>query len=270
MNYNLDSIDTVVAKILRNTGVKDSHYIQDILEWIAEGVDLLKTNAELISDVAEEEVIFHKCWVPCGCRYIKAIEYNGRRLPYNNSSRDLRECAINTLPASSFENTFTTFPTVNPTVDGNYTWNSKATQDNIPAESDPTASYQLDGNSILTSFPAGKIKIHYKRIALDKNGMPLIPSNGDYKEALYFFVRGRMAGAGFEDKVYSIRELHDLFELHAGRAIADVEYPTPDQVETSVNATTRLIPIRDYWNNFFNTPFGEEQYSSNATNPRFM
>jgi hypothetical protein len=81
--------------------------------------------------------------------------------------------------------------------------------------------------------------------------LPLIPDNQNYKEALYLYVRAKMIGSGYQDKVYQEQTLMQRFETIGRRAINEITYPTPDEKEQQVKTQVRFIPPDNYWENFF-------------------
>lgn len=127
---------------------------------------------------------------------------------------------------------------------------------------DPWYAYEL--GFILTSFQDGKVTLYYKAMAIDSNGLPLIPDNGDYKEALYYYVRAKMVGCGYKDTVFSEQQLMDRFELHGSRAIGAISYPSVDSMEAKVASMTRLIPAQNYFDNYFKVDGEESMYGGDG------
>jgi len=124
--------------------------------------------------------------------------------------------------------------------------------------SDETYYTELDW--INTSFKCGKVRLYYMAIPVDANGFPLVPDNGNYKEAIYWYVRSRMIGAGYKDTVFKYQECEQKFELHAARAMGQIRYPSVDQAETRMQQGSRLIMDMNYFDTFFSNP-GNESYT---------
>jgi hypothetical protein len=149
--------------------------------------------------------------------------------------------------------------------ENNLIWSSTATPtfpelDSYNKNKQPTDFYTLDMGYITTSFCDGTVVVHYKAIPTDSDGLPLIPDNENYKQALYWYVRAMMIGSGFKDPVFDEKEMMQRFEAYAARAINEVSYPSPDQKEQQLKLHVRFIPPANYWENFFRVDQAEKNY----------
>lgn len=115
-------------------------------------------------------------------------------------------------------------------------------------------TYYTEMDWINTSLCDGTIRIFYKALPTDEYGFPLIPDNEDYKEAIYWYVRGKMIGTGYKDTVYDVKYCDEKFWHHAARAMGQIRYPSVDKVETWTEISTRLILPDDYFETFFANP----------------
>ena len=115
-------------------------------------------------------------------------------------------------------------------------------------------TYYTELDYINTSLCDGCVRLFYKAIPTDEDGFPLIPDNEDYKEALYWYVRSKMIGAGYKDTVVSMWDCMTLYDKHAVRAIGQIRYPSVDQMETKLEISTRLILPENYFETFFANP----------------
>lgn len=259
MIYTSCSIEEVIGRIIRNTRVQDTSYIADMHEWIPEAMDLMHTKQQYSPAYEDVTIKFHKGKLPCGMVYIKAVEYCGTRLPYGNSSRD-----ITTGQRPQFNPELPSFiskVTKVETPSGNYIYSSTLEEvKNLPENS--YEYYQTELNHILTSFADGMVRIHFEKTPTDSKGLPLIPDNANYKEAIYWYNRAKMVGAGYPDKVFSYQYCNDMFEMHAARAVAEIDYPSLDQMEQRVNVRASLIMPENYFSEFFRVT-GPEQFKQN-------
>src|SRR5688500_19514946 len=114
----------------------------------------------------------------------------------------------------------------------------------------------IEPGGILTSFKEGVIRVHGKGIALDSDGLPMVPDNADLKSALYMFVRSMMIGAGWKDPVMSFEFCNAEFERLGRRAMNKIRQKTPDQVHTSMVNQARFEPPAGYYDNFFSNVTG--------------
>jgi hypothetical protein len=270
------SIEEVIARVIRNTRVQDNSYIKDMDEWIPEAMGLLKTQFQLISKYEDIVINFHKGKLPRDLDYIDAVEINGKRLHKGNSiiapgsnSREQNKRLHGGLNGTT--NGFEFLPQVyNAPSQPNPQENSQIfTQDLVPQgprrhEEDHWYSEDINGY-INTSLHTGRIRVHYKAIPCDEDGLPIIPNNENYKQALYFYCRAMMIGAGYKDNVFTYDKIMDVnpkghFWTYGERAIGEIIYPDLNSMEYKMNANLRLIKDESYFDKFFNTPHEERKY----------
>lgn len=246
MIYNTVSIENVIGRVIRNTKITDTSAIQDIYEWIPEAMELLQTKYELEPKCKPLNIRFHQALLPKGLVYIEAVVYGGQRLRY---SEQLRAKPDN---PSGAQTVFQSVPElkVNPATGNSMIgWTSEQLK-NIPESG--AEYYYLKPNYLCTSMRDCKeVLLYYKSVPMDENGFPMIPDNGAYKEALYWYVRGKLIGSGqLVDPRNTEDKCNQLFEMHGGRAINEITYPSVDKMEMiRANQLNFAIP-ENYWNNF--------------------
>lgn len=258
MVYSLTSIDEVMGRVVRNTRVQDASYLLDASIWVTEAMGYMRTKVEVINLWKDVKIEFHVGHTPCGTLDIKAIEWNGKRLPRGNSSRtiDAPRTKSTIHKQFLFQQIFYVQQTPNDTIIYG--------DDAVPLRTCscdevgqlPTCEqyFITELGVIKTSFPDGCIRVHYTGIKLDENGFPAIPDNESYKQALYWYVRGQMIGAGWEDRIFRFDYCNAQFELYAARAMGQIRYPDVNSMEMKVHASTHLLPVPGYYEKFFFTP----------------
>lgn len=249
MIYKSVSIDSVIGKIIRDTRIQDSAYIIDMHEWIPEVMAAMRYTAPLSPEFADVKVRFHKGKLPCGLFYIDAVEHCGHRLPHSNSVKNIRTSKV-TNPGPLSPETFTSVITKIPVPDGNFIYSSTLLQ----VQQRPFSKhhyYQLEMDYILTSFSDGQVRVHYQTFPHDERGLPLIPDNQAFKEAVYYYVRDKMIQAGYQDKVFKEETCFERYEMFAARAVCEIDFPSPDQMEEKVHAFARFIPPENYYDGYF-------------------
>ena len=357
MEYQSVSIKSVIGNVIRNTGITNTEYIENMNEWIPEAMALMKT--KMVMDTKHEDltVKFHKTKMPCSLQTILAIEYKGQRLAHYTGDRNftgrtpapaesqvyiskpktvikeeyLDPCKYTfslssfpengihievlaqiTTPSNVFHGiqiditevnaSLTTLQTViNSLGMGTFTctWNSGAlvidgessenidfisykdlpdseeikyfsknkdcgnssiytsfsflasTVEAVNALSCSPETYYTELGYINTSFCDGTIRVFFKALPVDADGFPLIPDNQDYKQAIYWYVRGMMIGAGYNDKLVNYNNCEERFEKHAARALSQIKYPSVDKTAAMFNNSVRLIFNENAINSFF-------------------
>lgn len=242
----------VIARIIRNTRVQDTSYLFDINEWVPEAMGLMQTKTTLITKYKDICVKFHKEKLPCDLHHIKSVESEYGRMDEVSSTK---EVSTNQDFSGAGPDTFvsTLQPTSNAATQ-EVLWEPKFTKPS--AGSSKTGTYEVEMGYISTSFADGWIRVHYAAIPTDEKGLPLIPDNENYKQALYYYVRAMMIGCGYVDTTFTWETLMGMFEKYAARAIGEIRYPSVDSMQTKLNMV-RFIPQENYFDNYFrSTPEG--------------
>jgi hypothetical protein len=275
MIYKSCSIEEVIARIIRNTRISDASFIIDMNEWIPEAMGMMKTQYQYSPAFKDIEINFHKGKLPCDLVSLLAVEYEGCRLNYSSTVKHYKTGpAINkevpTVPVFVSEtvaqsHTYTEEETPetkgNPVTHNNIVW--KASVEGLKAAlALPLSShwYQTEMDWLNTSICDGTVRLYYYAIPVDDNGLPLIPDNEDYKQALYYYVRAMMVGAGYDDKTFKYEQLLQHFELHAARAIGQIRYPSLDMKEQQIKTQVRFIPPANYSENYFSVASPEGNF----------
>lgn len=265
------SAKEVLAKVIRGVNYRlPSTYADDILEWIPEGMGLLRvTNALVTESTAEQycpgEVIVrnHCAELPCGFISILAVEDEfGKRLPEGSDVTDIRvQTSVRHrgagTPNDARISTFEVDPYVHQTSDGLPADEPQSSfpflgEDVSQVTSTPSSAhyYKIVGNYIQTSFESGFIRIHYLALPTGEDGYPLIPDDENYKLALEWHILKRLIGSGYEHPVFKYDYCDQQWERYAGRAIASVSYYNPEAAARLNRNLIRLIPPAEWYQNF--------------------
>ena len=232
MNYASTSIEPVVAKIIRDTRLKDSTLLPYVIEWVAEALDMLPSPGIGKAMWADRTVDYHRALFPCGMLYVKAIEYNGRRMRRGAGAKAISQDTEKTIPFCNEIEKASTLKYSNH-------W------------------YDIEPpQSLTTSLRSGTIRIQFYGRASDKFGFPYVPDNANYREAVYWYVRGKMIASGWEDKIMKYGDVLQLHERYAGRAMAEVWYPSIDEMPDKNDLLVRLVPDMSYFDRFEMPEYG--------------
>ena len=251
MTVNSTSIEPVIGKILRDTRLKDMSYVDDMQVWIPEALDMMRIQRGLSYKYCVLRIGPDKrALLPKGIAGVGAIVYDGKRITPSKSARALQAPKL----ASSFYNvsaivreTVDLSPTASKTF-----WNSVVVRLDA-TETDRKNHYFIELDILHFTKANVELELHYWIQPHDANGFPLIPDSSTLREALYWYVRMKMIHSGHKDIVYGYdtREVTYNWELYAGRAINELDYPTPDETEASIPLSTRWIFSSQYFHQFF-------------------
>jgi hypothetical protein len=269
MIYQSTSIKEVIARVIRNTRLQDSSYITDMGEWIPEAMGILKTKWVLVPRYQDVNIYFHKGALPCDLDYITAVEWQGQRVQRMNGAR-MAEVVRGQITSDSGPEDISVFASDPDTVEspnGNLMFTSDAVPFCSLTDTDcnqlPCATdlwYDVELGHITMSFKDGMVRVHYRGLPLDEEGFPLIPDNEEYKQALYWYCRAQMIGAGYKDTVFSYAHCEAQFDKYVAKAKGRIKYPSPDQMQSRINTLNRLVFDDSYFSRFFHSPNAEPQF----------
>lgn len=275
MIYQSVSIENVISKIIRDTKITDTSVMMELYEIIPEAIGMMQTRFQLHHTYKDLQINFHKAQLPSGLLVMPAVEYHGHRLHWRHSARAINAPVAHSGMLDNFDpngvpisaplqpvrddltNEFVTgiIPAVNP-VDG-YTFISYTLTQLEHLHWHADHYYWVEMGYINTSFQSGRIRVHYYEAPKDTNGNLLVPDNTFYKEAIYYFCRAKLISMGaFEDRWIGEEKCMQRFELNAGRAMDEIDYPTEDQMQQIVANQVRLVPPVHFWDNFGGTREG--------------
>lgn len=260
--YKTCSIKEVIARVIRNTGRKlPAQYYEDLLEWIPEAINQLRTYQNLITTstpdfgtVGAYITKNHAVHLPCDLASIIAVEdKNGNRIRLGGDITDItrRTNSLQSSPITTSNSVWNMNPNYED-VDGN-----KVTPifgedvDSAIENSDQNIFYKVQLDTLQTSFESDFVKIHYKALPVDEEGYLLIPDEDNYKTALYWYVMKMLIGAGYEHKVFNYQFCDAEFEKYAGRALGKLKMPSADGMQKLYNSFVRLIPPARFHDDFF-------------------
>lgn len=264
--YKFVSAKQVLARVIRGLGYKlPSTYMDDILEWIPEGLNQMQVTNSLVvqttgdKDCVDQIVVSNYCAkLPCGFISILGVyDEDNNKLSSGNdvtsinqnfgSSSDARISVFNTSPYTYQTNDG--LPVNQPGV-------------NIPLYGEDLIQkkegmafnqrfYNISGNYIQTGFCEGYIKMRYLALPVCKDGYPLIPDNDNFKNALEWYIIKRLIGSGYEHKVFKYDYAEQMFEKYAARGMGEVSFYSPDEAAKVNRSLVRLIPPTRMEEDFF-------------------
>lgn len=264
MIYKWTTLKPVIGSITRNIKTMDGSYMDDLTEWVAEAIDQMRTRYQLELVCKDVTIDFHQGKMPCMLEAIACVVYKGRRLNISNNVIPSRSLGYrNVAPDTAIMQTVVTPATTSELVDnttGTLEVDRVTLQSVLSLPEHTQEFYKINYNKIETSMKNACIQVYYWKTPTDEEGFPMIPDNPDYKQAIYFYCRMMMIGAGYEDKVFKYSDCEQRWELHAGRAISAITYPTIDETHRSMQTNVRLISTDYHWERADQGPSPELDY----------
>ena len=123
-------------------------------------------------------------------------------------------------------------------------------------------TYKLQGNYIFTSIEEGEIEISYLSIPVDEEGLPMIPDNVKYINALELYIKKRLFTILFDQQKLHQSILQNVQQEYAwavGQASNDLIKPSVDEMESISNMWNQAIwSTTDHRNSFRDS--GNKEY----------
>lgn len=246
MNYKYISSKEVlgrVARMVENTDFLDfgQVYLYDVIRELG-------TNLNLVTTVTKPNelipVINHRAGLPCELVELLFVETElGFRLKYNKNHKAL-DCynfqypvGSAALPYQFNEDNNTQLPLnfINP-------------QD--ISKISTQHYYYIDGENVITSIETGYLRYFYRIFETDDGGYLKIPDESNYKEAIVWYILGKLSLEGYElkNKNLSYPFCSERYDEYAHRAKVKKAIMSKDQ-------RYRLARMINSYNSHFVEPF---------------
>lgn len=236
MVYQLESINVVISKVVRDLGLGDKEInYQDMIEWIAEALKAIGVYSQFTHKFAEIDIEDWKGELPCDFHAMV-------RIMSSSESGD-------------------------PITGNEYLVGDSSTT--INDTSHATNDYKINHNVVTVGYQTGTLSIQYLAFPVDTEGLPLVPVNDEFKRAIFWKVAFQL---GIQGHVFKNPTLNDL--QYTGRmwgkaklsARADGLMPDPMMYERLKNNWLRLIPTNNDFSNRFTNSNNPENLNLDGSN----
>lgn len=114
--------------------------------------------------------------------------------------------------------------------------------------------YKVQNRVIITSFPEGKIKIAYKAIPVDEEGLPLVIDNTKYLKALELYIKCQLFTVLFDLGKISpqvLQHTEQEYSWAAGQLAEEFKTPSVAEMQSITNMMHQIIVRKnEFYNNF--------------------
>lgn len=231
MIYKLTSVNAVISKIVDDLQIGDTEVpIDDFINWIGHALSHIGSYYQLTEKQAVISIENYKGELPCDFYKKSRTLYNGNR-PSNNKS------LLGT------------------------------TQKDISANSFSNSDYNINHNVITTAFETGNITIQYLALPVDNSGLPLVPDDPSFMDALFWRVVYQLSIRGFEFKATQLRDVNftlSMWNRYCKQARAASNMPDLDMLERLKNNYLRLKVDKNQYSKYFATNGNPEGLSLNG------
>lgn len=279
MIYNMVSSKSVVAKIIADLDLKEQDFkIADIREYIGEAMEKIGSIAQLDHRIAVIPYSNYQAKLPCDLYRLNSVAFSlggDNWIPMTKSTNtfsvfkqtkccsecnDCCDCSSNQkdmlittdkmLPIvknlynltddKEALNIINDNPVAQKTISAlinNYTFENQFNSNRL--------TYDVKPGFIYTSIPEGVLKVSYHAIHTDDEGMPVIPDNPSYFEAIYWYVAMKLYYVKYLKGQLPQHVYYDMkrsWNFYRKQAYAESLMPNTDELETISNTWNKLYP----------------------------
>lgn len=221
LNGKYVKIGRILEGIHRDFGWTHEVNWVDAIEWVGEVMDLIAAPSEYIDRITDDnEDIGNPCPIevknfrgkmPCDLVFIEQVrDYKSKQVLRH--STDTYHTGAGAMKAEDCQTDLT---------------------------------YTINDCYIFTNFKEGVLEMAYKAFPVDEDGLPLVPDNVKYIQAVKFYIAEKIAMRLFmQDKISrdKFQYIQGERDWYVGAATTAAVAPSVDQMESWKNAFVRLIP----------------------------
>lgn len=175
LTSNRTSINTIIAKTYRDLGLKEEYDLVDLIEWSVEALQHIGVSEQYEVKESCLQVCNYRVELPCDLVALLEIKHQGRAIDkaYNNNHNIKSLGSGLSHPYSYNLNCLDSLPLILGRI----------------YYLDNGDSFKFEKGWIKTSFKEGSIDIKYNAIETDDEGLPLIPDEVSYHEAITSYIK---------------------------------------------------------------------------------
>jgi hypothetical protein len=256
MIHKLESIDTVLNKVVRDLGLGENEIpYQDMIEWSAEALEHIGSYTQFETKFADILIENYEGVLPSGLYKTVKMElgceitansggfYGGSlQQELNNAGVDYESLGaytrfkiINGQGLSKPSDEYIGIDGISQRLSNN---------PNLGLNTHSRYDYRVNFNQIVTSFCHGIIRIQYLAFPVDSRGYPLVPDNQSFRDALFWKIAYQIAMrnpmALPNQMMRDIRFCKDEWNKYCMQARASANMPDLAQMERLKNNWLRL------------------------------
>lgn len=243
------SSQAIIAKIYRTFKPTNSSWIVDTIENIGWAIQAIGYHAGFTkSDTGVLEVKNHRVKIPCEVERIIAIGH----LIADSSENNILNADGTTPTSNSTTSNQCGKKEVRLRLGSDLTGYGLSTDNPRTTKMTPSENYyNLNPDYVITSFETGFIKIYYVGFTTDKEGLPLVLDDFDYKTCIEWYCVSQMLLAGYKNPNIDFRIADSKFEEFRFKAENACKAPSIDATERFAATWLRFSGSREFANDFF-------------------
>lgn len=245
MIYKYLSIQNIIEKIYRDYGSPEELDVWDLYEWIAEALEAIDAYPQYEKLFTQIPIENWKGKLPCNLSYIEQVSYCGKPCYPVNSTMAILSSDTSNTTAKAF-------------IRG-----EEVTSDMIPLFAMRNTDlerryYDVDDCNLFFDIQtvATELVVSYIGVKIDQDGLPMIPDNYWYREAVTSYVQKMLDRIEWRKQKISeavYRDSERAWERAKNAARANALMPDLGKMENLKNQIVRLKPNIRAFDSFFSS-----------------
>lgn len=305
MIYKMVSSKAVIAKVIADLGMdEDDIKITDIQEWIGEAVSKIGSVNQLDHKVVNIPLKGYQAKLPCDLEKLNTVAFSfcdcGGWLPMRKTtsafsvySRSCEQSCCDMLVQDealipmvknmfNLTNDRQALDKLNEDDNLRSTLSALLNQYTVCSSNGKimgvanntnfsnSLQYDIKPGYIFCNIPEGWLKLSYYATYTDEEGMPMIPDNPSYFEAIYWYVAMKLLYIEYfkgNKPQHIYYDAKSSWNFYRKQAYAESLMPNADEIESIKNTWTTLVPEVMEHDTFFSAT-GDRQhiYNQNFSN----
>ena len=245
------SCKTILAAISRTFKPTSSSWMNEAIEDIGWGIQAIGYHAGFVKKQTPPPyltVANHRAKIPCDVERIRVVE---KLTLSNQTSHVLNPDGTTPSPEELIVNGCTYIGVKLP-LGSDETGYGLAEDNPRTTKITPVRDYyNLNSDFIITRFETGLIKLHYDGFDVDKEGLPRVIDDADYKMALQWYCVQNMILKGYRHPEVSYKDAFNFWELYRLRAENACKVQSIDAAERFTASWVRFAGNSQFSGNFF-------------------
>lgn len=260
MVENYVSVETVIAKVIRDIGEQGNYRYSSIKEWIGEVVLKTSFKQTMVRGYAKIPITNYRANMPCNLIRTICITYEGCKLRYGHDIRhhfsgrtqdiNKQQTELDSDISRYFASNYDLFYKYD--VDGKLTSiisNNEVVNNMYQvanSEQEIDYYYYIEADWYKFNIEEGEVEVDYMALYTDPNGFPMIPDNTYLLDAIQYYVLMKLLGTGYTHPVWTGERGYDTLKRYytenLNRARGTIYYPSAEQMYAYAAAYNKLMP----------------------------
>jgi len=283
MIYKTESIYVSIEKIIRDLGLGSGEIPEhDFIEWAMDALEHIGAYTQFTMKSCNLAVIDHKATLPCDLHqvhtFVKAVsvklndDYRFYAGTYQQALADADQDWSEMPAYEKYKDLLAgiTRPSNYNDIDKPFN-NLRRNADMFKTDDSWSAEdYVVNHNTVTTAFKEGVIYLRYLAFPVDENGLPEVPANVSFRDAIFWKICYHLSLRGSEliksQRLKDPEYCKQKWDFYCVQARAEANMMDLEGTIRIANNMNRLIKTQDDWMNGFRNLGNPSSFVANGRN----